>query len=401
MVSAGIASIALLCTLSVSAEAKKGGSASESGKGGKRGDTSDDITVCAYAADYGVSVLYNGDEIWVQANASQFLSASDDGIVTVAAPDSGSLSMDDVMMKSVELPYELRMDLSKECQKETVYKSVFLGGNTQGHPPFDAHGGGYGLQHYDAHFNLVEAAVQAAYVCADVTTVPIQCDTASTDSSNLEFLEFPDEEQLTGFYLDDTFGGHAIIGHGTHWTAIEDAELGVTTPNEGFHWTDCAMLNPNCSFVPMTLSNILLTYGGDIVSHELMFSSDIVRSLWDTRQGVTGNNGTDTLEISKLYPHAEKVKYRKSYVQKSFIEVGASDVVRAGFTLQENRGKSGKFSAEQPLDGATASITTKSAVIGSAAVLTVGLIAAVAKKWYGRRAANYHNPEAEYILPQE
>ena len=43
---------------------------------------------------------------------------------------------------------ELHVDLSADCQKGTIYKSIYLTHNPQGHPLLDFMGGGYGLAHW-------------------------------------------------------------------------------------------------------------------------------------------------------------------------------------------------------------------------------------------------------------
>ena len=42
----------------------------------------------------------------------------------------------------------LHLDLSADCQRGTIYKSIFLTYNPMGHPPLDFYGGGYGVPHW-------------------------------------------------------------------------------------------------------------------------------------------------------------------------------------------------------------------------------------------------------------
>lgn len=43
---------------------------------------------------------------------------------------------------------ELHVDLSPECQRGTIYKSVFIANNPIGHPTIDFFGGGFGVPHW-------------------------------------------------------------------------------------------------------------------------------------------------------------------------------------------------------------------------------------------------------------
>ena len=83
----------------------------------------------------------------------------------------------------------------------------------------------------DAHFftltvaDTVPGGSNDLSSCA-VTQVPVQCDVESTDPRNVAFVRSPLTEFVPpAFEINMDFGGHSIVGHGTHW--IEDVDMYV------------------------------------------------------------------------------------------------------------------------------------------------------------------------------
>mmetsp|Transcript_101333 Transcript_101333/g.285793 ORF Transcript_101333/g.285793 Transcript_101333/m.285793 type:complete len:357 (-) Transcript_101333:165-1235(-) len=128
------------------------------------------------------------------------------------------------------------------------FNHVFVALASPGHPPWDMRGflpgerdGGYGRTHVDIHFIVVtQEEREAMTVCTPLASNPIQCDLSADDDATMKFQNLPDPAYTTGFFEDPNFGGHSIIGHGTHLFPDTDADIvrcNSTGPNG--NWEDC------------------------------------------------------------------------------------------------------------------------------------------------------------------
>ena len=101
--------------------------------------------------------------------------------------------------------------------------------------------GGFGRPHFDIHFMVHPDDERVDMtVCTALATNPIQCDLSATDDATTKFSVLPDPEYMVGFFNDDSFGGHAVIGHGMHLIANVDVDVATCTSNGTYgNWADC------------------------------------------------------------------------------------------------------------------------------------------------------------------
>jgi hypothetical protein len=160
----------------------------------------------------------------------------------------------------------------------------------------DFFGGGYGVRHWDAHFYTVSVADTEAGGVYDLsscatTNIPILCDVTGvvgmSDPRNQKFMLDPPADYVPDdFQHDYMFGGHSVIGHGTHWIETSDFSPGGPMyytvngvgpdPNDPMGWLACAQQQPDnlgsqtdqgCRFGTWAgLSNSLITFDGKVVA---------------------------------------------------------------------------------------------------------------------------------------
>jgi hypothetical protein len=162
------------------------------------------------------------------------------------------------------------------------------------------------VPHFDAHFNTKDAATVAAYTCS-AGDVPVQCDMSCTaETCGAEAMEqlakmnnMPPAEQMTGFVVDSTWGGHAVIGHGHHLVPTGDASF-VVTGDPAFpdfdsscqggpvcgdpSWVGCAAVTKGapdigCRYGKASLTSIAITYDGEVIGEEAMVTREQIGSM--------------------------------------------------------------------------------------------------------------------------
>jgi len=234
----------------------------------------------------------------------------------------------------------------------------------QVHPPFDGRQfndelpGGFGQPHLDVHFMVVTEAEREALTgtCVTLAEGPqdstgqlIQCDISSQDEHNLKFTHLPAPEYTTGFAADITFGGHSIVGHGTHLMTETDLQSGgpanctstgpfaelAATSDEVWPWLDClsqfqsgaggafADSNCTCGFWDDGTSPVLNVFDGKVLGNEVMPTVGIVEHL---RSGALAN------PYYESFPKAEKYD-SSGYQPTQTMGALVGDKLRVGLVL--------------------------------------------------------------------
>merc|ERR1712166_926402 len=204
---------------------------------------------------------------------------------------------------------DFSIDLPAGCPP---YAHVFTSFASPGHPAWDMRSfaggvdGGFGRPQFDIHFmaHSDDERVDMT-VCTALADNPIQCDLSATDDATTKFTVLPDAEYMVGFFNDDSFGGHAVIGHGMHLIANVDVDVATCTSNGTYgNWADChnqfisaypasmgSCGSPGCAFVDHNcscgywqdgVSPILNSYNGRVIGNEIMPALDHVARLGST-----------------------------------------------------------------------------------------------------------------------
>lgn len=186
--------------------------------------------------------------------------------------------------------FDMSLSVPDEC---APYQHVYCAFNPNGHPGWDGRGGGYGLPHYDFHFHLISNDERVARL-SNCTTVgaTAQCDATATDQVTLAFFEYPPRDYTTGFFVDTTFGNHAVLDHGMH--LIADGDKNLTTCDGGSNgWVDCndqmvsllqgafVDLNCSCGVWDDGTSPVMITHQGEVIAHETMPTVELATMLAD------------------------------------------------------------------------------------------------------------------------
>ena len=134
------------------------------------------------------------------------------------------------------------MSLPIETTDCEPFKSAYINFWPGGHPAWDGKGDGYGINHFDIHFYTITDNARTALMGSCVQPPGAgNCDASAPE--NDPFYVLPDPDYITGFVEGDTFGGHAVPGHGLHLLPAEDVADGgpanckSTGPNG--NWVDC------------------------------------------------------------------------------------------------------------------------------------------------------------------
>lgn len=186
--------------------------------------------------------------------------------------------------------FDMSLSVPQEC---APYQHVYCAFNPNGHPGWDGRGGGYGVPHYDFHFHLISNDERVARVSNCTRVGPTaQCDATATDLETLNFFEYPPTDYTTGFFIDPTFGNHAVINHGMH--LIADADMDLTTCDGGSNgWVDChnqmisllqgafVDLNCSCGVWEDNSSPVMITHQGEVLAHETMPTVQLATMLAD------------------------------------------------------------------------------------------------------------------------
>lgn len=367
------------CAVSVAAASKSGKAAAATG-----------ILTCADDGTFAVKLDLDTSRLYVEGDHSHF-----SNLAGFAGTYPG-----------------VRMDLSAECSERTIYKSFFLDYSDIGHPPIDPiGGGGWGVPHYDAHFNTKSAATIEAYTCA-AGAVPVQCDmgiaTTGTDSEKALLAKMNNEaptDYTTGFYLDQSWGGQAVIGHGHHLLPIGDESF-IVKADPAFPefdatctggpcgppaWTGCAGVtqgapDAGCRYGPASLTSIMITYDGEVIGEEVMFTKGTIAGMLD------GNSMTKAYPQPNLSPHDHAGKFRalqsridivgtKARVGFDLIAVVHGAHAKGGKAAKGNKGsKEGKEGKKggKGKDGKAGQLTAaaSSVNLGDVSTATLGIAAA-------------------------
>jgi len=269
-------------------------------------------------------------------------------------------------------PFESKKDLDPACTKGIFHNMGFLAFNPMGHPSLDFYGGGYGVPHWDMHFFNPSAADTEAGGDVDVSScavtgpVPVLCDQISTDPRNIKFNTLPPAEEITGYYEDPNWGGHAIIGHGLHLLdgrgALPGGPLDITLNNNGITspvgpppYAICLMqgdgVDRGCRLGQWDgLDPVLLTYNGKVIAQEPMFTSGLI----STMAGLITASSPLEVRVQKPFPTAEKQSSKKAMATDVYIaidrNVDGDKVAQIGLVLDSvklgKKGKHGKLSME-------------------------------------------------------
>ncbi len=117
------------------------------------------------------------------------------------------------------------MSLPIETSDCEPFKSAYINFSPGGHPAWDGKGDGYGIDHFDIHFYTITEDARTALMGTCVLTPGAgNCDASAP--ANAPFYVLPDAPYITGFVEDNTFGGHAVPGHGLHLLPAEDTADG-------------------------------------------------------------------------------------------------------------------------------------------------------------------------------
>ena len=178
------------------------------------------------------------------------------------------------------------------------FKSAYINFSPGGHPAWDGKGDGYGVNHFDIHFYTITEDARRALMGTCVQPPGAgNCDASAPE--NAPFYVLPDAPYITGFVEGDTFGGHAVPGHGLHLLPVEDTADGgpaaCKSTGPAGDWRDCQAQQLSLLGVPgfenstdqgcacgtwtNGVSPILLSYDGQVVASEIMASQQHVKDL--------------------------------------------------------------------------------------------------------------------------
>ena len=219
------------------------------------------------------------------------------------------------------------------------FDHVFISYSPVGHPAFDGKGGGYGVPHYDVHFEAISIETREALTGSCVTgDVPVQCDPGN--ETNFAFFNLPPPEYTMGFYSDDTFGNHAIINHGLHMLPESDAVPGGPAVCESTgpfgNWIDCAVqygtqfaptgfqdFNCSCGDWVEGVSEILNVFDGKVIAFETMVAVDHYQKI---------ENGALDNPHYRTFPRSPKSEF-SGYVPESTYTELTNSTIRLGLAF--------------------------------------------------------------------
>lgn len=141
------------------------------------------------------------------------------------------------------------------------------------------------MPHMDLHFFVVTAEEREAKAkCSSFPPCPV-------DNTSAAIYDFPPPAVVApDFYIDETFGGHGVPGHGMHW--LWKGDLPLTTPlGTGTepvagppNWLPCLVQatggpDAGCRLADWYpgLTPIYISLDGKTAAHEAMFSKDFLR----------------------------------------------------------------------------------------------------------------------------
>ena len=163
------------------------------------------------------------------------------------------------------------------------FEHVLFSFEPLGHPAWDGKGGGYGVPHTDVHFFMISSEEREA-LTGNCTLYQGAGNCDVFVAANAPFFNLPDADYTTGFFEDDTFGGHAVPRHGMHLLADTDAAGPASCASTGPTgiWVDClnqqlsifdgAFVDQNCTCGVWAdgVSAILNVFDGHVVGNEIM-----------------------------------------------------------------------------------------------------------------------------------